>query len=271
VSELRPHPSYARHDLAVHATQLSALASRGDLAFQEPIVVTRSRTIIDGYARWRLAQQLHRTTLLCAEYDLTDAEALQCLIHRHSRSPGMNAFNRIVLALDLEQVLRERARSNQQAGGLNKGSSNLTEADKLDVRTEIAAIAGVSVGNVTKVRRLTQTSHPDVLRALREGEISIHRSWLWSKEPPKKQRDALWLFRSEKGIKKTIHILLRQRQPKRSPVVLVLGNLVERLSRFEPARLRLIPVAVIDAPGNSVLITEELFRALGAQEELPLA
>ena len=97
VSELRPHPSYARHGLSVNAAQLSALASRGDLAFQEPIVVTRSRTIIDGYARWRLAQHQHRTTLLCAEHDLTEVEALQWLIHRHGRSRSINAFHRIML------------------------------------------------------------------------------------------------------------------------------------------------------------------------------
>jgi hypothetical protein len=270
VSELRPHPSYARHGLAVHATQLSALASRGDLAFQEPIVVTRSRTIIDGYARWRLAQQQHRTTVLCAEYDLTDVEALQSLIHRHSRSRGMNAFNRIVLALDLEQALRERARSNQQAGGQNKGSSSLTEADKLDVRSEIAALAGVSVGNVAKVKQLARTAHPAVVQALRNEEISIHRAWLWSKESQNEQQEALWLRRSEKGVKRTIRNLLRRPRQKSLPIVLGLHNLIERFSTVE-SKLDRVSVAVIDGPGTTILITEEMYQALGPLGELPFA
>jgi hypothetical protein len=103
--------------------QLSALASSGDLAFREPIVVTRERAIIDGYARCKLAQQQGRTTLACIEYDLTEAEALRWLIQNHLPSRGLKPFSRVLLALDLEPSLREKARSNQQAGGQNKGSS----------------------------------------------------------------------------------------------------------------------------------------------------
>jgi hypothetical protein len=71
---------------------------------------------------------------------------------------GFNAFCRIFLALDLEPWLREKARLNQSAGGQNKGSSKLTEAQRVDVRSQIAAAAGVSVGNVTKVQQLITTA-----------------------------------------------------------------------------------------------------------------
>ena len=37
LDELNPHPSYVRHHLAVPASQLSALAERGDRAFLEPL------------------------------------------------------------------------------------------------------------------------------------------------------------------------------------------------------------------------------------------
>jgi hypothetical protein len=47
----------------------------------------------------------------------------------------------------------------------------LTEAGRLDVRNEIARIAGVSVGNVTKVKQLTTTAHLDILKALREKDF----------------------------------------------------------------------------------------------------
>ena len=56
VDEIRPHPSYLRHHLAVSASQLSALEERGDLAFKEPIVITRNGFIVDGYARRELAR-----------------------------------------------------------------------------------------------------------------------------------------------------------------------------------------------------------------------
>ena len=57
VSELRPHPSYARHNLSVQAFKLAALAELGDLAFQYPLIITRNRLIVDGYGRWELAKR----------------------------------------------------------------------------------------------------------------------------------------------------------------------------------------------------------------------
>lgn len=77
--------------------------------------------IIDGYARWELARRQGRQTIPCLEYDLTDEEALRWLIQSHRPSRGLNSYSRVLLALDLEPRLQERARANQQAGGQNKG------------------------------------------------------------------------------------------------------------------------------------------------------
>jgi hypothetical protein len=178
VDEVRPHPSYIRHNLAVHACQLSAVAELGDLAFREPLVITQDHIIIDGFARWTLARLQCRSTLACIEYEMSEAEALQNILQRHRRSSGLNDFIRICLALELEPFFKSKGRAKQQAGGQNKGSSILTKAERLDVRKEIARIAGVSVGNVTKVKQLTTTAHSDIIKALREEELSIHRAWL---------------------------------------------------------------------------------------------
>ena len=154
LDELHSHPSYVRNDLMVSASQLSALVDLGDLAFRDPIVITRDRFIVDGYGQLALARQQGRLTIRCVEYDLTEQEALQYLLQKHRRSDGWNAFTRISLALDLEPGLKRKARSNQRAGGQNKGLSNLTAAEQRDIRAEIAAAAGVSVGNVAKVKQL---------------------------------------------------------------------------------------------------------------------
>jgi hypothetical protein len=153
--ELHPHPSYTRHSLTVHAYQLSAVAELGDLAFRDPLIITHDHIILDGFARWTLARLQGRSALTCIEYEMSELEALQSLLQRHRRSSGLNDFIRICLALELESFLKLKGRAKQQAGGKNKGSSILTEAARLDVRKEIARIAGVSVGNVTKVKQLT--------------------------------------------------------------------------------------------------------------------
>jgi hypothetical protein len=119
--DLRPHPSYAKHGLSVPARKLSALRERGELAFAEFLMITRDRTIIDGYARWELAKQLRRPILHCVEYELSEAEALQWLLQKHRRSSGLNDYSRIMLALDLEPQLAGKARANKQIGGQHKG------------------------------------------------------------------------------------------------------------------------------------------------------
>jgi len=148
--DLRPHPSYTKHRLSVLNSRLAALAEFGDLAFVQPILVSRKGIIVDGYARWELARRQGRATILCLEYDWSDEEALRWLIQSHSPSKGFNGFSRCLLALDLEPSLQERARVNQQIGGQGKSSSHLTEAQKLDVRSEIAAVASVSTRSLTK-------------------------------------------------------------------------------------------------------------------------
>jgi hypothetical protein len=270
VDELRPHPSYVRHNLAVHACQLSAVGELGDLAFREPLVITQDHIILDGFARWTLARLQGRSTLACIEYEMSEAEALQNILQRHRRSSGLNDFIRICLALELEPFLKSKGRAKQQAGGQNKGSSILTKADRLDVRKEIARIAGVSVGNVTKVKQLTVTAHSDIIKALREKELSIHRAWLWRELPTEEQREKLWLNQSKKGIGKTIRHLLSPYLPKSSPLVTELLDLIKLVSALRLGTLGSVRVVSINVPGKAVFVSEELLRTLEAQEELTL-
>src|SRR5437762_4414322 len=136
LEELHPHPSYVRCHLDVSPSQLSTLAELGDLAFRDPIVVTQDKKILDGYARVKLAQLQDRTTLECFQYELTELEALHFLLQRRRRPEGLNDYCRILLALELEPLLSEKARFNQQVGGLKKGSANLTKAERIDVRKQ---------------------------------------------------------------------------------------------------------------------------------------
>ena len=54
-------------------------------------------------------------------------------------------------------------------------SSNLTNDPRRDVRKDIARIAGVSTGNVTKTKQLLDSVIPEVREWLLRGEVSIHR------------------------------------------------------------------------------------------------
>jgi hypothetical protein len=270
VDELRHHPSYIRNHLTVSAAKLSAVAEQGEEAFRDLIVITRDRTIIDGYARWELARLEGRPTLACVEYELNEEEALRCLVQKHRRSNGMNDFCLILLALELEPRLKEKALSNQRLGGRMKGSSNLTRDAIVDVRTEIAAAAGVSVGNVTKVKQLVRIGHAELLEALRGGEVSIHRAWKWSTESLELQIEILRTYRNEKGLKKAIRDLISRQGRRSAPTGPDLTNLARRLSELSSAECGALSVGVIRAKGKMIFVTEELMQFLAPyQEKMP--
>ena len=264
--ELRPHPSYERHNLAVSASQLDALNALGDLAFEDPLLITADRKIINGYARWRLAQLTKRSILLCMECPLTEEEALQALLRTHRRVDGFVAVNRIALALDLKPFLQERAGSNRRAHSQNDDSSNLT---RFDVRVQIAIEAGVSTGNVTKFEQLIQTAHPKVLQAAQAGEISLHKAWGWRALSSQEQLIELALDRCEKGTKRAISQLIRRHVDKGSPPSprRSLRDVLKNSARADPRELDSIPVIVVNVPGKIAFLTHEAFQTLGTLEE----
>ena len=246
----------------VSASELSTLIGLGDLAFRDPLVITRNGTLIDGYARIQLARLQGKITLPCIEYEMTEEEALHWILQRHRGSNGLNDFTRILLALELEPWLREKALLNQRAGGQDKGLSKLTEARRVNVRSEIAQAAGVCEGNVTMVKQLVTVTHPDILEALRRGEIRIHRAWKWSKQSPEKQAEALRFYRSKKGINKAIRDLISHQNLKCKTTVFDLASLVHRLSALDPAGLGPVGVLVIKVTGKMVYLSEEMAEAL---------
>jgi hypothetical protein len=264
LDELRPHPSYVRHQLSVSASQLSSLAALGRLAFREPIVITRKGLIVGGYARWELARRQGRQTILCLEYDLTEEEALRWLIQRHRPSQGLNAFNRAVLALDLEPALQETARANQQWGGQNKGSSSLTEAQTLNVRSKIAAAADVSPGTLDKVRKV-KSADPKIQEATRAEEISIHMASQWCRLSAHQQLKKLEEYRGRKGTNQTSRRLIQKHVARLAPTQVIPWSLGSVLKPFVPNRspaLDSIVVAEIDAPGSIAYFTKNALRTL---------
>jgi hypothetical protein len=270
LTELRTHPSYARHGLSVSVSQLSALAALGEFAFRQPVTITENGTILDGYARWELARRQGRKTILCIAYHLSEAEALRWLIQSHRPSVGWDAYSRVLLGHDLEPYLQGKARANQRAGGKKKGSSSLTEAETFDVRSKISSEIGVSAGSITKVKHLRKEAHPRVEQAVRDGVISIHKAWCLSHLPHLRQVKELEDHQTQKGLNKTSCLLIRKHVATLSPPPSPCATLAELLSPSSgklTAGLDSIAVAEIDFPGKIAYFTKDAIRILQTLEK----
>lgn len=73
---------------------------------------------------------------------------------------------------------------------------------------EIAAAAGVAVGNISKAKAVFAFAALEVLEATKQGEISLHKAWLWSKLPHREQQVAYRRYPSERAIRATWRKLL---------------------------------------------------------------
>jgi hypothetical protein len=275
VDELRPHPSYVKHKLSVPACKINALDRLGDRAFQDPILVTQDRLIIDGYARWELAKKRGIATILCLVYQRTQDEALRDFLWRHRRLDGLNDFTLIELSRDLKLFSAEKARLHQEAGGQRKGSAKLEASERVDSRKERAQVLAVSEGNVSKVDRILDDACSSTEQAAREKEISIHRADKWSRETEARQLENLRVLRIERGIRKKARNLvaevLRSNPDEDVFTTAHLLRLLEGLSTMSPGQLKEFgPVGVgrLRVPGKEIYVTDELIQAFKQQQEV---
>ena len=256
---LRQHPVYEQ---IIGSSDRARVLFRADSITSSTglVTITGAGIVVDGHERWLAAERQHLPVVPCLELELSDDEALQMIIERHARSPHLNAFLRVVLALQLEPRFKTTVARQLESGESTGSPSNLTERVRRDARAKIAKLAGVSAGNVTKIRQILADVIPDVQVALRQGTVSIHQAWRWRSLPKNRQRDALWAHQHRTGIDRTIRGLLAEPAQARTLQVEIvrLGEVVEALT----ARRDDIPLFISEAPGVAVVITRELFERL---------
>ena len=278
VGKLQPHPSYARLGIRVPASRLNALIEMGEDAFLFPLIVTSKGIVIDGYARLEVARLQGRATVECIESNISEEEALRRLLLCHRPSPGLPPFSRIAMARGLAKSFKEKALHHQQAGGKSKGSSKLPQAEKVDVRKEIAAAAGVSGGTLSHALEVLKNGDPEIVRALCNGEIKIDRAWRWSKESRSRQRENLAIYRRHRGMERVAEKLVARQLKKlglgRPPASrwknATSHETVSRLTSLEPDVLGFVDVVFIKTSVPILALSEDLAQRLGFQEDAPL-
>ena len=118
-------------------------------------ILTWNGTIVDGHNRYAIAQEfgIPFTTKAIEFSNLNECK--EWMIRNQFGRRNLQAFQRSVLALELEQVFREKAKANQAIQ--YKGSSLpkiSAEVKPIETRQELAKIANVSHDTIAKVKVL---------------------------------------------------------------------------------------------------------------------
>ena len=174
---------------------------------REPIL-TWNDYIIDGHNRYKIAQQWSLEYKTESKTFNSEDEVKEWMILNQFGRRNLSNYQRSVLALQLEDVFRAKAKENQ----IRKPNSvlQISAEQKLDTRKELSKVAAVSHDTIAKVKKIQEKAPEEVKEKLRTGEVSINAAYKEIKKEEKKeaiQEERRIL--AEEGSKKQIEIDFR--------------------------------------------------------------
>jgi len=264
---LHVHPALRELDGLDGAVELNeAERTRHHLA--TPILITCEGTILSGFGRWRSALLHGEREIQCIEYALGEEDSLKFILIHHKPPSGWNSFVRTRLALKLEPNFQRRALDNMRAGGKFKGSAKLPNPQYIDVRHQIAEIAGVGARNVSNVKLILRDAHPRLLTALANGTLTINKGLKLCRLPLADQVEAFTQLVEEQAIDKVIrHTLADGRPQEPSP------NAASVLAAFQLCEARhpgSLVVSRSQSGRTTISVPNDLLDKADPQTELQL-
>src|SRR5262249_5536772 len=267
--QLRLHPALVEVGWTGGIDDLNDAARLKNQSVPGPVLITTTGTVLSGFGPWRLAVFESREHIECIVYELSEDESLQFILSHHRSRRGWNNFVRIRLALRLEPVLRQKALDNMRAGGKHKGSANLPDLERIDVRQQIAAVAGVSARNVSSVKTILQVAHPRIIEALTEDTLTINRAFQFCKSSRSAQFEEFIRYSTERATAKVIRQSLSQQRKQKSNRADVV-EVLDALRRQEMKEPGSIAIRFSASNQSVVLIGRDLLAQSISQEELNL-
>ena len=238
----------------------------GRQCVSEPILVNKTGTILAGFGRWRLAVFEGWREVDCIEYPIRDEDSLQFILNHHQPRNGWNAYVRICAALTMKPFLQQRALDNMRAGGKCKGWATLPEASRMNVRQEIATIAGTGSRNVSNVEKIRDAAHRRLMDALSNGTIKINGAVKLCKFSKAEQLERLIRQSEDREIGKVIRESVRSpREEKINPDVV---TTLEALLQQEARQPGSVEIRVSDFPRTVVVVGRDLLAGAFAQRRL---
>lgn len=154
-------------------------------------IVVWNDTIIDGHNRFAIAQKhglKYRTE--SKQFD-TEGDVKEWMIMHQFGRRNLSNYQRSVLALELEDVFKAKAKENLVLSGGDKKSGTQISAnpiiEKVETRKELAKIANVSHDTIAKVKHIEAKAPEEVKKELKAGRMSINEAYKGIKKEENKE------------------------------------------------------------------------------------
>jgi len=193
-------------------------------------LVTWNGILVDGQNRYRIATE-YDIDFVTVEKEFTDMNAVkEWMINNQFGRRNLNNYQRSVLALQLEDVFKAKAKENQaiqfKGNSLPKISA---EVKPIETRQEIAKVANVSHDTISKVKKIEATASPEIKAKVSTGQISINEAF---KEIKKEEKEINFIEKKKEFNKEILH-------DEKYKAKFIIGNSIDILNNnvFEPISL----------------------------------
>ena len=142
-------------------------------------LVTWNGILVDGHNRYRIATE-YDIDFVTVEKEFPDINAVkEWMINNQFGRRNLNNYQRSVLALQLEDVFKAKAKENyiQNVGRPNKSEQISAPIKPIETRQEIAKVANVSHDTISKVKKIEAIASPEIKAKVSTGEISINEAF----------------------------------------------------------------------------------------------
>jgi hypothetical protein len=266
--DLHLHPALEAVRWAGLIDELNDAAGAAVHPIHDPILIATDGTVLAGFGRWRLAVFEQVSEIYCIEHSLSADDSLAFILTHHQTQRGWNAFVRIRLALTLKSSLQQTALNNMRFGGKYKGLANLPEAQHVDVRQQLADMAGVCPRNVANVQTILEIAHPTLVGALGNGTLKINRAMQLCKLSRPKQLAEFIRYSEERATSKVIRRCLAQ--PRKGEIGLDASVVLKALHNLEKLHSGSVLVRVVRQERTVILLGQDCLLESNSQKETPL-
>jgi N6-adenosine-specific RNA methylase IME4 len=155
-----------------------------DEGIREPIIIW-NEFIIDGHNRYEIATRWGLEYKTTEKHFDSEEDVKEWMILNQFGRRNLSNYQRSVLALELEDVFKAKAKENQ----IRKPESvlQISAEQKIDTRQELAKVANVSHDTIAKVKKIEEKAAPEVKEKLATGELSINQAYQDIKKEEKKE------------------------------------------------------------------------------------
>jgi len=141
-------------------------------------IVTWNGYIIDGHNRYEIVKHWGIEYKTIEKHFDSEQDVKEWMILNQFGRRNLSNYQRSVLALELEDVFKAKAKENKiiAAEKMNntfyqKSEKTINPIEKIDTYKEVAKVANVSHDTIAKVKKIEEKADPEIKEKLSTGEM----------------------------------------------------------------------------------------------------